>query len=57
MVRGNHYAKSFNPVPVNSSNWILAQAEWGSGHFRSSGTYVVPYYRTPANGIPYDNLC
>ncbi len=33
-----------------------AQAEWVSGHFRSSGTYVAPYYRTPANGIPYDNL-
>ena len=27
-----------------------------SGHFRSSGTHVAPYYRTPANGIPYDNL-
>lgn len=33
-----------------------AQAEWVSGHFRSNGTYVAPYYRTPANGIPYDNL-
>ena len=35
---------------------VAAQAEWVSGHFRSSGTYVAPYYRTPANGIPYDNL-
>jgi hypothetical protein len=26
------------------------------GYIRSSGTYVAPYYRTPANGIPYDNL-
>ena len=33
-----------------------AQAEVVSGHFRSNGTYVMPYYRTPANGIPYDNL-
>ena len=33
-----------------------ARAEWVSGHFRSSGTYVAPYYRTPANGSPYDNL-
>ena len=35
---------------------FAAQAEWVSGHFRSSGTYVQPYYRTPANGTPYDNL-
>ena len=35
---------------------VSAKAEWVSGHFRSSGTYVAPYYRTPANGIPYDNL-
>ena len=35
---------------------ISAQADWVSGHFRSNGTYVAPYYRTPANGIPYDNL-
>ena len=33
-----------------------AQADWVRGHFRSNGTYVAPYYRTPANGIPYDNL-
>ena len=33
-----------------------ARAEWVGGHFRSSGTYVAPYYRTPANGSPYDNL-
>src|SRR3989441_4907679 len=33
-----------------------AQADWVSGHFRSNGTYVAPYYRTPANGTPYDNL-
>ena len=25
-------------------------------YFRSTGTYVPRYYRTPANGIPYDNL-
>jgi len=34
----------------------VAQAEWVSGYVRSSGTYVQPYYRTPANGVPYDNL-
>ena len=33
-----------------------AQAEWVRGHFRSNGTYVNSYYRTPANGTPYDNL-
>ncbi len=35
---------------------FTAQAEWVSGYFRSNGTYVAPYYRTPANGTPYDNL-
>ena len=35
---------------------FTARAEWVRGHFRSNGTYVAPYYRTPANGIPYDNL-
>jgi hypothetical protein len=35
---------------------VSAQAEWVNGHFRSNGTYVNSYYRTPANGIPYDNL-
>jgi hypothetical protein len=33
-----------------------AQADWVRGHFRSNGTYVAPYYRTPPNGSPYDNL-
>ncbi len=33
-----------------------AKAQMVRGHFRSNGTYVAPYYRTPANGIPYDNL-
>src|SRR5436309_4908907 len=33
-----------------------AQAEWVRGYVRSNGTCVAPYYRTPANGIPYDNL-
>src|SRR6266404_3348964 len=28
---------------------VAAQADWVSGHFRTSGTYVAPYYRTPAN--------
>ena len=35
---------------------FATQAEMVSGHFRSNGTYVMPYYRTPANGIVYDNL-
>src|SRR5438045_620873 len=35
---------------------FAAKAEWVAGHFRCNGTYVQPYYRTPANGIPYDNL-
>jgi len=35
---------------------VAARADWVKGHFRSSGTYVSPYYRTPANGIVYDNL-
>lgn len=35
---------------------VSAKAEWVSGHFRSNGTYVNSYYRTPANGTPYDNL-
>jgi len=35
---------------------FAAKAEWVSGHFRSSGTYVMPYYRTSANDTPYDNL-
>jgi hypothetical protein len=35
---------------------VAAQADWVQGHFRANGTYVAPYYRTPANGNPYDNL-
>jgi len=35
---------------------VAAQAEMVRGYLRSNGTYVAPYYRTPANGIPYDNL-
>jgi len=33
-----------------------ARADWVKGHFRGNGTYVSPHYRTPANGIVYDNL-
>ena len=33
-----------------------ARADWVSGYYRSSGTYVAPYYRTPANGTLYDNF-
>ncbi len=35
---------------------FAAQADWVNGYTRCDGTYVMPYYRTPANGIPYDNL-
>ena len=35
---------------------VAAQAQWVNGYTRSSGTYVTPYYRTPANGSVYDNL-
>ncbi len=35
---------------------FAAQAGTVRGHFRGNGTYVAPYYRTPANGTPYDNL-
>jgi hypothetical protein len=35
---------------------FAAKAEWVTGHLRSSGAHVTPYYRTPANGTPYDNL-
>ena len=35
---------------------FAAQAEMVNGHFRANGTYVNSYYRTPANGTPYDNL-
>src|SRR6266516_397803 len=41
---------------VMSTSTCAAQADWVSGYFRRNGTYVAPYYRTPANGIPYDNL-
>ncbi len=33
-----------------------ANAELVRGHFRSNGTYVAPYFRSPANNTPYDNL-
>jgi len=35
---------------------VAAQAGTVRGYFRSNGTYVMPHYRTPANGTPYDNL-
>jgi len=33
-----------------------ANAEWVNGYVRSTGTYVQPYYRTPANGVASVNL-
>jgi hypothetical protein len=35
---------------------FAAQAGTVRGHLRSNGTYVLPYYRMPANGTRYDNL-
>lgn len=35
---------------------VATQAGGVRGYFRSNGTYVAPYYRTTANGNPYDNL-
>ena len=35
---------------------FAARAEMVSGYLRSNGTNVAPYYRMPANGVPYDNL-
>ena len=35
---------------------MAADAQTVRGYIRSNGTYVAPYYRTPANGNPYDNL-
>jgi len=35
---------------------VAAHAEWVNGYSRNNGTYVNSYYRTPANGTPYDNL-
>jgi len=35
---------------------VATQAGTVNGYFRSNGTYVMPHYRTPANGTPYDNL-
>lgn len=32
-----------------------ASAEWVNGYLRSDGVYVPGYYRSPANGTPYDN--
>ena len=29
--------------------------EYVNGYYRSSGTYVQPYYRSSPNGNPYDN--
>ena len=35
---------------------VSTQAETVRGYSRSNGNYVNSYYRTPANGTPYDNL-
>jgi hypothetical protein len=43
-------------VAVTLFATATAQAEMVSGYLRQNGTYVAPYYRTTANGTPYDNL-
>jgi hypothetical protein len=43
-------------VAVTLFATATAQAEMVSGYLRQNGTYVAPYYRTQANGTPYDNL-
>ena len=35
---------------------VAGNAQTVNGYFRSNGTYVAPYFRTPANNTPYDNL-
>ena len=30
---------------------VAARADWVSGYTRSNGTYVSPYYRTPASKL------
>lgn len=35
---------------------VSTKAEWVAGHFRSSGNYIQPDFRTTANSNPYDNL-
>lgn len=30
---------------------VGAQAEWVSGHYRSNGTYVAPYYRSSSGSL------
>jgi hypothetical protein len=43
-------------VTVIAMSAFAASAQVVNGYLRSNGTYVMPYVRTPANGIPYDNL-
>ena len=35
---------------------VAAQAQMVNGYFRRNGAYVAPYYRTPANSVPFDKL-
>jgi len=51
----NSFAK-LSLVAVTLFAAATARAEMVSGYLRQDGTYVAPYYRTPANGTPYDNL-
>ena len=34
---------------------LTAQAGWVSGHYRSSGTYVAPYYRSDSGSTGHSD--
>jgi hypothetical protein len=51
----NSFAK-LSLVAVTLFVATTTRAEMVSGYLRQNGAYVAPYYRTPANGTPYDNL-
>src|SRR2546425_6548834 len=36
---------------VLAATTLAAQADWVSGHFRSNGTYVAPYYRSSSGSL------
>src|SRR5437016_11220426 len=38
-------------VATMLAGMMSAQADWVSGHFRSNGTYVAPYYRSTSGSL------
>jgi len=38
-------------VATMLAGMMSAQADWVSGHFRSNGTYVAPYYRSSSGSL------